>query len=786
MDRSTIRALVLSMLLLVSTVGMLPGVLAQEDTDFNGEVVLNGSSASDGTDFSYDLDDEEVDDFEVDITGQLSEQEIDSSGSTRESTSETIDVGGNTDPTDSELSISTSPYEWDYDSGSGDPGVGLTGSESHTETYSVDTDTLDSAVVTMKGTDSTAEHNYDIYIDGSKEGSVTVPSQSTSTHDAEMTDLDHDVDDGEVEIEVQSDGTEAADPGEWDRTQLERTADTDEVDVSVNGDTETLEDGDSIDPDLSTGSNDIDFEPDGGGEVDWEVNTTERTETRDPEVDINGETVSYDGSLEDDETESLDVDEDWIEQNGSNNVSVSTNDPDSGPGSQVDLDYRHLTTGPSQESTVDSSEWEESINSSRTFSSDQEDVNATMRFSETVVDIYNVEYRINDDSWQEPDNHDFSGQTLEIPIGDVEEDDELDVRGDARKVRVDNGEIDVTDPTVEGDALDTEIEIEEKDDDFGIDTSETSDRIHYSTDRSWEGDEDYVEIDDGGSQLIRLPDASTGSTTRIQTAPLSMQTSGESTGVIVDDPDQPEITIKDLDEDPDSIDIDYLDAGTDRSYELYSVTNDRSIRTADEQDGIASLSTEGGAESYVIQEYEDTSGAAVSVGSDDDSGGESGPLTIISLFVALGSSIVGSLILGRRLGVGDSRLLLVVGGVVGVVGIELVSPRSIVSDLLLSLSRGFDAVAGGFVDSGIGTISLGVLLLLGIYMIEQRLDTPIWFALAGGVITVVWMVDSISGGALTGSLGDLGPLLWLVILGGSVVLLYRALQPTQINVGGEQ
>lgn len=526
------------------------------------------------------------------------------------------------------------------------------------------------------------------------------------------------------------------------------------------------------------------------GSVNLDFGIEEQTQTVDPSITVNGNSSSYQGSLSDGSTTTLDVSDSWL-TNGTNNLSVSTNSPTNGPGSLVKLDYRHETTGPSQSTSVSSTEWESEINSSRSYQSDRSNVVANLRFADDVISVDAIEYRINNGSWTTPPSWSMSGSDLSVEIGSVDKGDHLTVRAEGRRVNILNGDVEITDPTTQGDKLDSKIKVTTRSDNFGIDTSGTSDRIHYAAQESWDSSE-YVEIDSTGDQIIRLPNAADGSTARIRRAPLSMSSSGDPVAVRLDDPDTPAWSVTDQASTPDNIQIDYLDPDPLTEYQIYSLSEERSLRTAEEDGGVVSFTADGRTGSYEIRESISTSGAAVAVAGD---GGGSSPLSIVALLVGLGGSLVGTLILGRRLGIGGTRTRLGIGLVLGIVGVELATARSVIGDVIFGISRSIDEISssliggsgsiiGGFLDSGAGVLVLGILILIGLVILRRRVGLPDWLLVSGGLLTGIFVIDEISGGLLTGALDELGPLVWILLLLGGGVLLYRVLAPRPINIGG--
>jgi hypothetical protein len=250
-----------------------------------------------------------------------------------------------------------------------------------------------------------------------------------------------------------------------------------------------------------------------------------------------------------------------------------------------------------------------------------------------------------------------------------------------------------------------------------------------------------------------------------------------------------------------SVDVTYHDTVAGTTYRLVDVSRDREIDT-DTAASPVTFSTDGETDTYLIEEKPASStGPAVGVGATGSGGGNGDPLSILALLGGMALSVVGTAYAGRRwlgaTGTRASAVLLVVGSAVGIVGIEAVTPRSVLSDLLYVGGGAFGDVVGaagsavgtavaGFAASGAGTVVIGLAILLGVYLLDRRIGVPRWFLWIAGVGTVIWVLNSLSGGAFVSTLSTIGPLAWLVLLIGGVVLVWRALQPTTIQVTGEE
>jgi hypothetical protein len=524
------------------------------------------------------------------------------------------------------------------------------------------------------------------------------------------------------------------------------------------------------------------------------VDYIERTQTVDPTVSVNGNTTGYTGTISDGQTVSLSTDTSWI--GSTNTVDVSVGDgslSSDAPKPRVDLNYSHSATDVVEVDT-ESYAWSERFEFNRTYSVTQSDVTVTVPLSDKTVNVTDVETRRNGSTWSSATyQYNRTSGDLDIDAGTVKQGTTLGVRVNSTFVKPVNGDITVLEPTVEGNSLNTLIEVDSVSDGFGIEVGGTRyNRVHRITETSY-SESDYVEVDSNGGQTLRLPSAVAGSTGRVKTAPLVVSPSNE-VEVVVEDATEPRFRVREgSTAGSDSVSVTYLDAARDTDHSLWSITQERESRSSESDGTNVSFSVGDATASYRIEVASGGPTAAVAVGGGAGTGPLGLPLDLLALLLGVGGTFVGLLVARRRLGLSGRTAtygLLGAGAVVSIVAVELVTPRSIVSDLLFSVSRGAGLLGGGaldgFLSSGAGSITLGLSALIGLYAIDSRLlSLPRWlWIVAGGGITV-WIVDTITEGALASGLSEVSALAWLLIILGAIVLLWRALQPTQINIGGD-
>jgi hypothetical protein len=369
--------------------------------------------------------------------------------------------------------------------------------------------------------------------------------------------------------------------------------------------------------------------------------------------------------------------------------------------------------------------------------------------------------------------------TVTVSLGSVSGGDTIEVRTTGLRVLTHNGAIEVIEPTVLGDDLNSKIEITERSEGFAIETTGTTDLVHYAANPSWTA-QDYYVIK-GGYRALRLPESNVGSTTRVRTAPIVASTS-EETELVVLDPTEPRFRIRPgSTSGADTVDIEYRDATASEPHALESVTRETDVMVSDaDSSGVVSFSTSGSDQTYIIEQRDRSSGPVVQV---DDSGSSSGALPIVATFAGIAVSMIGLVFAGRRLGLRGRRsnlLLLLGGGVIGTVGVGLVTGRSIVSDLIFALSELGRSVG----SSTAGTIVIAVAILITLYVIDSRLlDLPRWVYLVTGIPLALWVIETLTNGALSATFEQVGALAWLLVIIGSLALLWRVLQPTIVRIG---
>lgn len=496
---------------------------------FSGTVELSGDPAANGTQYQYNLTDvDSVANYTIDVTGTIATADKLDSGTATPTDTPAIDVRGNMDATgpasgSPELRLTGRSYLRDYIDVSCTAGVcgveepdppatienvtlqttNTHGSNSRSGTVEVNIGSETWSDSFVQGSSSTAERTLEIgeHVDGR---TVTVNLSSSENGDIRLDGYEiWEAPPGSVDVTI--DGT-ATTYGEFTHGQQKSNA------VS-----------------LSPSTTEMDFSGNATGKLDWELDYTERAETEDPTVEVNGHTTGYSGRLSNGQTETLTTDSSWIVA-GENRVNVTTGSAD-GLETEVSLAYSH-DADDQMDVQYDGETWSERYNISRVYQSDQSAAQVTIPFaSSRVVSVRDVETRVNDGAWSTVAESDrsFDGSELTVDLGAVAAGDEVAVRANASKVRVYNGAITVLEPTVEGDDLDTRVEFTSWGADAYIDVSGTSpdNHLHHAESESWSSPAEYAVVRSDDTQELYAPGASSGSTARVVTIPMDVDTTGD-------------------------------------------------------------------------------------------------------------------------------------------------------------------------------------------------------------------------------------------------------------------
>ena len=550
-----------------------------------------------------------------------------------------------------------------------------------------------------------------------------------------------------------------------------------------------LADGETVTEtvDLSTGetySGEISSEGPVKASVEW----VDVSDTVDPEISLNGETDGIDGTLPEGETETLDLPVSAVEE-GSNVLEVGLADSNGGPEAQVGVEFSH-TARTSASATVNSTTWEERVEVSREFETAQSDVSLTVIMPSNVVEVGEVEVDRGDGFEEVPTEEvDLDGTDMIIPIGSVSAGEEISVRAVGSKIRVLDGEISVVEPTPEGLSLSTKVEVEEVSEEgtLLIDVTSTSGpdegRMIWAEEITSQGPDPFVRVSETAVKL-GMNSAPGATFVAVDTGLLASSQSGTAEiRSIEEDPEEESITFSvDMIDGFGLLTVEPIDSP---DYHVLESSEGRLV-----SEGFESLELRDSG-SYVIKPSSPSSilGGGVI-------GGEN--LGFIPSFVWLLGAVVGSLgtlaFLGRRLG-GDGGRVLLAGGsaVVGVVALELVTAYSLVDT---AISGAFSSTTNLLTAVGSGTfaalvVSLGVPLALVALDQRTEIEVPLPLYVGSGLAVAFTLIETVAPGAVSDALGsgleEVSALLWLLLIGGPIVLIalwLRSRRP-EIVIGGD-
>jgi hypothetical protein len=401
------------------------------------------------------------------------------------------------------------------------------------------------------------------------------------------------------------------------------------------------------------------------------------------------------------------------------------------------------------------------------------------------------------------DRYQLDGTDLEIDIGSVTQGEEVSIFARGSKVRAQGGAITVTDPTSEGDVLNTSIAVEsvKSGEELRVDVSPTvsSNRIHRATSTSW-GSEIAVRISSDGSQKLLLSEsgASAGSSATLTESSWSASTESGDIDVI---PIEGETPIRDQDNqgpaprlnvsagaiEGDQATVTYHDAQSGEEYQIRDVIDDRVVERSQANSPVSFSLTDQNAE-YVIEIAPET-GDALAVGGGGSSGGPLGGLLPPWLLLLLGvGGAIGFLGLSSERGFVSRSTVILGAGAVVVVALEVASPVSVIAEVRWALVGITSGIIGTIAETGIGVAAGGIALILGVWFVDGRTDRsiPLPLYIGSGALAVFWLVETIAPGAITEGrlpgVEEIGPLIWIALIGGTILLIYRWLGSQQTVV----
>ncbi|MFW5900217.1 MAG: hypothetical protein ACOCTH_00380 [Halodesulfurarchaeum sp.] len=574
--------------------------------------------------------------------------------------------------------------------------------------------------------------------------------------------------------------------------------------------------------DVSTGNHTVSVDLAKSG-VDTDLEWTETVHSADPEVTINGNSIPYNGTINDGETVDLsdEVDPSWFTAGEEQSVGVAVSTAYDGPSGEVDLTLSHSGVS-NQLVEYDGEEWSERYELNHTFADEQQDATLTIPWaSDRVIDLRDLEVTRDGSSVADPD-YSFSEGELVVTFGEVDASESVAINATGSKVKVESGDISVTEPTDIGDELETTIRVEETGANgrVEIDVAGTAagDHLHYVS----EGDDDhYIDLTPD-KQLVTLQSASNGSNATIKSTDFEVWPRTGDVIATVKDADEPEFQLEPGDTFGDSVEVTYHDTESGHEYELYSVTDENGVDSVVASSPVT-LITDDEAATYTINDLGRSTG-----GGGGGGGGGAGPiaggdggqlfglsselLLLVFAILALAGlwllnrSRGGSIPVVRRLpgfGSGSSATRRSSGTSAGRSRFQralrwLVIGGGLAVAAFLVITTG---VAG---DLGIPTgellvVLLGIGALLALWQIDVRTDQsiPRWLFVVAAGLAVLYVLETIEPGVILGGLSKgfetVSPLFWLVLILGGVYFVRKWLQAraqpdteVRFQLGGER
>lgn len=476
---------------------------------FGGELVIRDQPAINGTGHSYQLNSRDsVDDFTVNLTGTLNSETESFTVSQAGGTTEVGSFDGTETVTDANISLTG---QRKVDSSTGDSSVSQVreiyfwlraDSDFASITWEL---TKNGTQVASNSASYSGQRGKEYFtasvtVNNSKHANFGLRAPERDTYDARL-------------IEVRS-----APPRNISVSHGGSV--TPVKDLSV-GETTTV----SL-PNLST-SETVSVSTDSGA-LDATLTGTERTAPSNITLQLNSESVSYNGTLGDGESVELDVNKSML-RDGTNNITVlvgngsSTSD---GPAPAVDMVYRHSLESP-RSVIYESEALSERYNISKTYTTPRENATLTIPHVRTVLSMRSVEYRINESGgWASVPQSaaDLSGTTLTVDVSElagspVPEGTTVEVRSVGSRVDAHNAEISVVRATPVGFDLDSRVRLDSWSSDSYLEVGQTPQGglVHYARNESYAAESEYVEIYADGSQQFYAPNASSGAEVTLNT-----------------------------------------------------------------------------------------------------------------------------------------------------------------------------------------------------------------------------------------------------------------------------
>jgi len=535
-------------------------------------------------------------------------------------------------------------------------------------------------------------------------------------------------------------------PFDWTLSATER-AQTEDPGVDLDGDgtidveySGTLSEGETVarEADLSLGSNPSEVSTRSWAGSGVKIDYTEVTESKNPSVIINGHEASYDGTLADGETASLNASTEWL-QNGSNTVEVRVGEQLSAgsPRARVGVQYQHVATT-THETSYNATAWQESRSINKTFVDDRANAELELYFQPSVVTISQLQMGMNGATLErvDPSQYEYDDGVVTLQLGTVEENDSVSVRAVGRRMRVHDGRISIEEPTLPGKSLDTKFEITQKGENFAMEFN--TQQVVHTTDESWSNPSESSRITEDGTQMFRLPGASEGSTARAEYTPLRVIPDAGDAEVSIEDLSNRQFSVEPGKTSGDTIEYRWQDVIEGADYALYSLTHRNTYDTASAMDRGVTITDDDSEETLQFTSQ-----------NEDGPGPISDSETIRSGLVLLlvGGTLVGLYVLQERYGSGvsgprDYVVLVLVAAVVGALGLEMMSPGTI-----------SQTISGGAFPMLLASIvGVGVLYWTS-HLLPGGSRAKLAYFAAGFTVVGLTLLETLSPGSVSNTLG---------------------------------
>lgn len=747
---------------------------------FAGEVSLPGDPATDGTSYQYDVGDvSAVSNFSIDITGRTGTETATESATLTMGESAGISIAGDLQP--------SGPA-------SGEPEVTLTASRVHTGLGGVDNSgscrtwlnrsvssqryvSTVSATYAISGAENYENYYTQVYVDGNQKASKSYATDGSHPGHTETLSVGATAD-SSIKVKIEAEHCS----GMYSTSATAESGLPSSVEVSADDGTSAsfgdFSEGESKSKamDLSRSASSLTYSSTAGGEVDLSITYTERARATDPTVSVNGHSTSYSGTLANGQTVSLPTNSSWVEP-GTNlvNISLKAVSADA-PTGAIGLTYRH-TARHDKSVTVAAEAWSERYNVSRTWGAPTQNASLKIPFAGNVVRNRALSIYLNGTEtapmWSQ-----YRNTTLSVGLGDLAPGTETRVVATGSKVRVQNGSVQVTDPTTAGNRLDTAVEVTSRSEGpltIAVGDTPSGDRVHYAVNESWSGADEVHRVTAAGEQALRL-DAPDGGRFRVRTLPVEADPKQGDVAVSVSEPrqEEPQFYVRPGRSPGDAVKFTYRNANPDSKYLLYS-KSDGVVRDSGEANSPVTLTDDDSAERLVVRlDDTGTSQPPTDDWTDDfpnpgqfaqQSSDGGGNLPLVLLVSGIGIAV---LWYARRQFRGAS-------GVSGLAGRAL-SSNVVLGSLVVAVVGVAAFVGGVSLPPGAGLFLLVTGVPLGTFVVLRR--TGQYSHVGFGAVTAVALVlglQLLGGNIVSQVLSNMGPAMPVVAFGG-LFIAYQAVQ----------